>query len=114
MSSSQICTKWYDQNLEKKKKKKSTFPYHIYSFYCNFVVGKLNILKLYSESNENIGQICKLIEVHKLGLTLSNCLQNIEGKDLMSAYIHDFLCMDYPVCSDNELEVSYSLLLFFN
>lgn len=75
-------------------------------------MGRLNILKLYSESDENIGQICKLIEVQKLGLTLSNCLQNIEVKDLMSAYIHDFLCMDYPVCSDNELEVSYSLLLF--
>nr|XP_034315108.1 E3 ubiquitin-protein ligase rnf213-alpha-like isoform X1 [Crassostrea gigas] len=58
-----------------------------------------------SQSNENIGQICKLIEVQKLGLTLSNCLQNIQGKDLMSAYIHDFLCMDYPVCSDNELEL---------
>lgn len=76
-------------------------------------MGKLIILKLHSESNDNIGLICKIIEARNLGLTLSNCLQSIEGKDLMSAYIHDFLCMDYPVCSDNELEVSYYFIVIF-
>lgn len=58
-----------------------------------------------------IGQICTIIEGSALGLILSKCLQYVKETDLMSAYIHDFLCMDYPVCSDNELEVSYFIVI---
>lgn len=57
------------------------------------------------QSNKMIGQICTIIEGSALGLILSKCLQYVKETDLMSAYIHDFLCMDYPVCSDNELEL---------
>lgn len=58
-----------------------------------------------------IGQICTIIEGSALGLILSKCLQYVKETDLMSAYIHDFLCMDYPVCLDNELEVSNFIVI---
>lgn len=55
------------------------------------------------QSIERIFQICTVVKGSALGLILSRCLQYVEENDLMSAYIHDFLCMDYPLCSDDEL-----------
>lgn len=78
-----------------------------------FCLKKHDIFKLHLESNERIGKICTIIESSALGLILSKCLQYVKETDLMSAYIHDFLCMDYPVCSDNELEVSYCFYSYF-
>ncbi|XP_061169142.1 E3 ubiquitin-protein ligase RNF213-like [Saccostrea echinata] len=84
---------------------KMPFSWIVFNLVQNTVQTESSMTSDGTDSSNPVFTISKIVENLPLGKILETYLQQVQVDDFLTAYIHDFIHMVYPPCSDTELQL---------